>query len=171
MSSIARPPVYTIRLSGTNTLTADTSLQPIFDSVGTGSLTLPVAVYFFHAHVTVTNMNATSGNALIDWQGAGTANVTDWLWHAIGADGVLSAAGTMSGSFNVAKASPASIVTAAVNTVLGVSCWGSFRVTTAGTIIPSIQLVTGNAAVVSIGSYFRVEPWASSAVQTVGPFS
>jgi hypothetical protein len=54
----------------------------------------------------------------------------------------------------------------------GAAMWfvgkGSFTVTGAGTLIPSIDQVTAAAAVVKIGSYFSCERIGSTSVVSIG---
>jgi len=71
----------------------------------------------------------------------------------IGAGGAGAADG---GSYWTGVTSNAAIVPVATSTDLGVRIQGLFRVSVAGTIIPSITLATANAAVVQPNTYFRV---------------
>jgi len=113
-------------------------------------------------------MSATSGNAAIDILGAGTATCAAWLWHAVGVDGATATAATQTGSTTVTQQSVASIVTAGTGTAMTVNLRGTFEVTGAGTIIPSLTLVTANAAVVAIGSYIKFNRIGSTSVVSVG---
>jgi hypothetical protein len=48
---------------------------------------------------------------------------------------------------------------------------GMFRVTATGTVIPQIQLVTGNAAVAKAGSFFRATRIGADTDTTIGTWS
>lgn len=159
---------HIIRLDANYTLTSSTSEQKLFNSPANGRLSLETGTYFFDAMLSVQSMSATSGNAAIDWLGAGTATVTHWLWHAWGQDQSNANAGATSGSFAQAQQGVASVVTAGVGTILWLTATGTFKVTGAGTLIPSITLVTAAAAVVQAGSHFRCRRQGSTSLVSVG---
>jgi hypothetical protein len=166
------PCVYFIRLTGVNTLVSNTNPQAIFGNIGGGTLTLPVGTYFFECLLSISSMSATSGNAKIDFLGAGTATTLKWLWNAQGYDATPAAGATaVLGHVYAASASGASVLTAATGTGLDVYMKGSFDVSVAGTIIPTITLVTASAAAIAVGSHFRCFCVGAAAVQTVGRWS
>jgi len=153
---------YFVCLSASYTLTSQTQAQKIFNATSNGALTLPAGTYIFEMLLSVSSMSATSGNAKIDILGSGTAAIGTVLYHTVGLDGAVNTAAGFGGSMSNAVGSPASIVSAATNTALQISLRGTFRVTSQGTIIPSISLVTAASAVVAAGSYFRCRPMGSS---------
>lgn len=142
------------RIATARTLTSTTTAQAIFDSAN-DTLTLTTGVYFFDGLLRLSSMSATSGNFQFQILGAGTAVLNDVLYHAVGTDGATDTAATQTGSTSVTSSSAASIVTASTNTNAHVNLKGTFEVTSAGTIIPSIALVTASAAIVAAGSYLR----------------
>lgn len=147
-----------IRAAVARTLPNDTNLNAIFNDPANGTLTLETGVYKFEIMVRVSAMSATSGNALINIDGAGTATVGSYLWFATAADN--SALATPVGwesSMIATAATAASAATAGVGTIMGLYGTGTFDVTVAGTIIPSIDQVTAAAASVAAGSYFMCE--------------
>lgn len=148
-------PVSWIRQAASRTLTSTTAEQKLFDSVTNGALTLPTGVFFFEGMVYITGLSATSGNMAFDILGAGTAVLSDVLYQAVGIDGAAAAAATQTGSTMIQGQSPASIVTAGTATACAFSLEGTFEVTTAGTIIPSVSLVTAAAGTVAAGTYFK----------------
>jgi hypothetical protein len=164
---------YFICLSGTNALTNDTTEQPIFDSVGGGVLTLPTGTYWFESLVSISGLSATSGNAAFDFLAAGTATVGSILYQVMGNDLAVGAAGAnISGAMHVTQQTNTNLAAAGTATHIGFYVTGTFRVTGAGTIIPSITFLNNpSAAVVAIGSFFRVRCIGSSSVQTVGQWS
>lgn len=138
-------------------LTNSTAVQKAFNHSTNGTVTLPVGTYEFQALLHVENMSATSGNAQFDLKGAGTAVIGTVTYNGSGVDSsTVTAAAAQSGALSTTVGSAASIVTAAVGTGLGVLIDGTFVVTTAGTIIPSIALVTANAASMKAGSFFKL---------------
>lgn len=153
---------HLIRQAFSRTLPNDTNENAIFNSVTNGRITLETGTYRFGGMLYVTGMSATSGNFLIDVLGAGTAVCADWIWQAWGTDNTTPTnAGTKTGSFTITQQSVASVVTAATGTRCAVQIEGMMEVTTAGTLIPSLDQVTAAAATLAAGSYF----W----IQRVGP--
>lgn len=165
------PMVQFVRVATVRSLPNDTNLNAIFDSPANGRITLPVGTYLFDALISVANMSATSGNALLNWLGGGDATITNWLWHLVGADVVIAGQGTGTTSIFTTQASGASAVVAGTATAMHVRAHGTFEVTAPGTLIPSIDLVTANAALVSAGSYFRCYPIGAVGVVSVGPWT
>lgn len=166
------PVVQFIRADTARTLPNDINENAIFNVPANGRVTLGVGVYRFELVLAVTSMSATSGNALIDILGAGTAVVGSWVWMYYGKDGTNATAAAVNGATRVTQDSAASIVTAGTGTEMMVCAMGSFEVTTAGTLIPSIDQVTAAAAVVAAGSYFRVEKMdGGTATSSVGDWA
>lgn len=158
-----------IRQAASRSLPNNTNENAIFDSVANGRLTLEAGTYFFGGMIYVTGMSATNGNASIDILGAGSATCADWLWQAWGVDNTtLTNAGTRTGSFSITQQSAASVATAGTGTGLAVQIEGTVEVTSAGTMIPSIDLVTASAATLAAGSYFWFERIGAPNVVSVG---
>lgn len=144
-----------IRLSADYTLSSSTLPQKIFNSTTNGELTLGTGIYRFITTLYLTTMSATSGNFAFNLTGTGSATVGGILYHSYGIDSSTPLnAGTRTGSGSVTSGSAASVVTAATGTGAIVTIEGIFAVTSAGTIVPSIALVTAAAAVVKAGSHF-----------------
>lgn len=145
-----------IKQSADYTLTSVNTEQKAFNESANGALTLTTGTYFYDLLLHIDTMNATSGNCAVDVLGAGTAVVDKWLQAGYGIDNnnAVNNAFSLTGSAWNSQQSPNSVVTAAVGTAMFVHVGGTFRCTTGGTIIPSITLVTANAAVVKTGSYF-----------------
>jgi hypothetical protein len=156
-------------LSGSYTLTSNTNVQKLFNATANGTLTLEPGTYMFECLISLSSMSATSGNAAFSL--AGTATLGTILMFCDGVDGATATAAAGSNSMAITAAFPASMVTAGVGTALQAYIKGTFRVTVAGTIIPSIQLVTAAAAVVAAGSFFRCRRVGSASVTNVGQWS
>lgn len=168
------PTKYSLCLSGTNTLTSSTSEQALFDSVGTGTLTLPTGTFYFSTQVALSSMSATLGNLAFDILGAGTATLGTVQYNCQGIDGAaatMNTAFTLTGSTMNQAQTPASLVSAGISTECQFQCSGTFRVTATGTIIPSATLVTAAAAVVAIGSNFTCHSIGRSNFTNIGPWS
>lgn len=144
----------TVRTPSARNLTNSTASQAIFDSAN-DVLTLPTGTYIFKALLSLSGMSSTSGNFQFQLLGAGNAVLADIIIYAVGIDGATATAAAQTGSTSVTANSPASIVSAGTGTGAQTLIEGTFEVTTAGTIIPSLALVTASAAVLAAGSYFQ----------------
>ena len=142
--------------------------QKLFNATANGRLTLETGTYFFECVMSVSGMSATSGNAAFDILGAGGATIGTVLYHVTGVDGNANTAATQTGATSTSAQTPTSMVTAGTGTVMNASLRGTFEVTAAGTIVPSITLVTASAATVAAGTYFRCRRIGSVTVGTVG---
>lgn len=160
-NAVSVPLVNFITLGSNYTLTSTTSKQKLFNTTTNGRLTLPTGLYRFDSHLLITTMSANSGNAAFSVDGAGsTAGITVVAQDSYGAEGT--AAGiltplTLSGSGSNTADTAASAITAATSVAMRVRWSGLFKVTSAGTIVPNIALVTAAAAVVLAASWFTVE--------------
>jgi len=161
------PVKHFIRCDSARTLPNDTNENAIFNSPTNGRITLETGLYFFEGVISISAMSATTGNARIDIRGAGTATMAAWCWWSNAAESTTTP-GTDQAAVFVAEDSSASIATAGTGTVLGIHIKGSVEVTAAGTVIPSIDLVTAAAAIVAIGSYIEFERRGSTSVVSVG---
>ena len=158
-----------IRAATSRSLTSSTAEQALFNSPTNGRITLEVGLYFFEGMLYLTGMSGTSGNAAFDIVGAGTAATADWLWHAVGIDNTTpTSAATQTGTFSITQQSAASMVTAGTGTGMGAELRGTFEVTTAGTLIPSVTLVTASAATLAAGSYVMLRRMGAPNYTNVG---
>lgn len=166
------PVRHFIRCDSARTLPNDANENPIFNSPANGTITLETGCYVFEALIRITGMSATSGNALIDILGAGTATAAAWNWYYTGVDATDPAVPiAFQSGIRVTQDSAASIVTAGTGTGLGLWIRGTCEITVAGTLIPSIDLVTATAGSVGIGSYFMIERVGSTSVVSVGQWT
>ena len=163
--------------TGTKTMTSNTNLQSLFGG-GTGGLTngaLTVAAatsYYFECSMNLSTMSGTSGNLGFSIVGAGTATFTSAAWHAFGLDATTqTTAAAIGGIFNATQAATGNIVTAGTGTAVSVFVKGIFRINAGGTIIPSVQLTTANAAVIGTNTWFRCYPVGSNTIISVGNWS
>lgn len=146
--------VAIVHLAADYTLTSTTSAQKLFNSTTNGRLTLTTGVYRIEGLIHLNTMSATSGNGQFDLLGAGGATLAGQLFHIVGVDGAIATTANQTGSTSQASStSAASAVTAGTSTVMTMNIRGAFECTVAGTIVPSIALVTAAAAVVKRGSF------------------
>jgi hypothetical protein len=164
---------FWIQQNATYTLTSSTAAQKLFNASTNGTLTLPIGTYRYEALLYLSSMSATAGNAAFGVLGAGTATIASSLAQATGQDASANAVGAnIGGSYWTTATSGASLVTATTGVALGTSVRGTFRISAAGTIIPSVTLLTAAAAVVNIDSYFMCRRISTSATATTyGPWS
>lgn len=160
-----------ISLSATNTLGSTTDEQALFDSVGGGALYLLTGVYFFDTAFSLSSMSATSGNCAFDILGGGTATIGSVLYSSRGVDEATDSVRAWQNAMMTQGQTPASAANAGTATTFQFHASGNFRVTAAGTIIPSVSLVTAAAAVVAVGSFFRCKYAGPVGHQTRGPWS
>lgn len=165
------PSIHFIRQQASRTLTSVTTEQKLFDSVTNGTLNLATGVYLFGGLFSLSGMSATSGNAAFDILGAGTATLGVTLYNGIGVDGLTATAASQTGSTMVSGQTPASACTAGTGTGMQFGMRGNFEITVAGTIIPSVTLVTAAAATVAAGSYFWCHRLGAAGVLSVGDWS
>ena len=160
-----------IRADATRTFASVGTAQAIFTNPANGRLTLPVGLYTVDGLLNIGSMSATSGNLAFSLLGAGTATLGSILCHVVGVDGAPGVAATQTGSTMVAAATPVSAVTAGTGTSCTLNIKGSFEVTVAGTLVPSITLVTAAAAVLAVGSYLSIVPRGTVSTVSVGAWS
>jgi hypothetical protein len=157
-------------LTSNYSLGNNTTPQPIFVTTlaPTGKTGLSVGKYFFESLIQITNMSATSGNALINVLGGGSATMANALFMVDGVDASSpSTPQTWGGSaISGANATGAAAVIATTGTAMVVRLRGTFEITVAGTIQPQIQLANASAAVVTAGSYIRFSPLSIGSIIT-----
>lgn len=168
LSAAAAAPAWLMQTAD-YTLTSTTSAQQIFNQVANGRLTLGTGVYEFALFLYMTGMSATAGNAALDILGAGTAVCDRWGWSESGMD----AGAPLGQSLYLTQSAVSNSVaymasSTGTGTGLAAKAAGMFRVSTAGTLIPSLALTTAAAAVVKAGSWFRITKVGESANSYVG---
>lgn len=163
---------FWIQQNATYTLTSSTSAQKLFNASTNGTLTLPIGTYRYQAFVYLSSMSATTGSGAFGILGAGTATIASALSQAVGVDGLPATGAGTGNSYWTGVTSSAPIVTTQINTALGISISGTFRVSVAGTIIPSFTLTTAAAAIMQPDTYFMCRRISTSATATTyGPWS
>lgn len=163
------PSEQAIRQTTGYTLTSQTAAQQLFDTTANGAVTLPAGTYFFECIFTLSSMSATSGT--FGFALGGSASLGTMLWEARAAMTATPAtAVTPSVTMNTNLANTA--LTANSTAAAGYAAIrGLMRVNTAGTVIPQVSLSVAAAAIVANNSHFRITPFGSLSVGSVGNWS
>ena len=154
------------------TLTSQTAAQKLFNATTNGAVTLPIGTYQFECAFSLTSMSGTSGSfgfAMV----AGTAVIGSQGWNAV-SQKVTALNGQNSASVATYNTAANTTLSATNTSTSGYAfIRGIIKITTAGTLIPSVSLGVAAAAVVGINSYFKISPitGASAANITVGNWS
>ena len=158
-------------LNATYTLTSQTAAQKLFNNTANGTTTLPVGTYFFECFYNLSSMSATSGS--FGFALGGTATITQ-QWRSLAQKGTATLATATAAQTTFSTAANTTLATASVNTVGYAFISGVINVTVTGTVIPQVSLGIAAAAVVGVGSYFKinaVSPTNSTTNVTVGNWS
>lgn len=153
-------PEYWVMLASDYVLTSTTATQKLFNATTNGALTLQPGVYEFSLLARLTGMSSTSGNLQFSVLGAGTATIgSGALNYSSGADatGAATSPAALSGAVLTGTTTYQPMVTGGIGVQLQAIASGMFRVTAAGTIIPSVTLNTAIAATVVAGTTFIVK--------------
>ena len=153
-------------LTTLHTLANQTAAQALLNATTNGAVTLPTGTFEFECLFSLTSMSSTSGS--FGFALGGSATFTQ-AWQAIADKGVLATASSPQQTFNTAANT--SLATAGTGTTGECMIKGIITVTGAGTVIPQVSLTTAAAAVVGVGSYFKIAPLGSSSVTNVGNWS
>lgn len=146
-------PEYWMILSSNYNLASTTATQRMFNATPNGALALGVGVYDYELTMLVTGMSSTGGNLAFNILGAGTATLgSNNMTYVMGQDGNTNSPSTISGTvfFGTTSANP--VVTSSTATNCAAQLSGIFRVTAAGTIIPSVALANSSAAAIFAGT-------------------
>ena len=156
---------YTV-LQATNTLTSQTAAQALFDVTGSGQVTLVAGTYEFECVFSLSSMSGSSGSFGFDLGGGATFTQ---YWWSLANKATLATAATGQVTYNTAANT--TLVTANTNTVAFARIHGVVIVTVGGTLIPQVSLGAAAAAVVGVGSFFKIRALGSSAATTSGNWS
>lgn len=158
------------------TLTSQTAAQKLFNATTNGQVTLTAGTYGFDCFFSLSSMSGTAGT--FGFALGGTATLTQyWVANArkvatlTDTAGNVTTATALTTTFNTAANTNLTVVTGSTATNAFASINGVIVVTVDGTVIPQVSLTQAAAAVVGTGSYFRIRPYGSSSVSTVGNWS
>jgi len=156
-----------ILLQSAYTLTSQTAAQKLFNTPASGQVTLSVGTYEFECAYSLTAMSATS--AAYGFALGGTATFTQFYTTIAKKDTGLSSPLSANITFNTAANTSISGSNTGTGGIANIS--GIINVSVTGTVIPQVSLGIAAAAVVGIGSYFRIRPIGSTTVTSVGNWS
>jgi hypothetical protein len=138
------------------TLTSQTAAQKLFNASTNGAVTLPVGTYEFECQFVLTSLSALAnyiGFAMV----SGTAVIGSQLWVAMASKVILppNPVATLI-SYNTTANTQVTSSNTGTNATAFIR--GIIKITTAGTIIPSVSMSVAAAAIVSANSYFKISP-------------
>jgi len=158
-----------ILLQATNTLTSQTAAQALFDVTGSGQVTLVPGTYEFECTFSLSSMSGSSGS--FGFALGGGATLTQY-WVATARKSALTDTATTNPSvvsYNTAAntaLTAANLITTGFARIIGLAI-----VTVGGTVIPQVSLGVAAAAVVGIGSYFKIRALGGAAATSSGNWS
>lgn len=150
----------------TYTLTSQTAAQKLFNAVSNGTVTLVAGTYEFECTFSLSSMNALSGSFGFALGGGATLSQ---YWWSLANKATLATAATGQVTYNTAANT--TLATATTGTVGFARITGVTIVTVGGTLIPQVSLTQLAAAVVGIGSYFKIRALGDSAAVSIGNWS
>jgi hypothetical protein len=152
--SVVAAEQYTV-LTSTYTLTSQTPAQKLFNTSSTGAVTLPIGNYQFECFFSLSSISATSGSFGFALGGGATFTQS---YYCEAQKPVTSNATAAAPFVTYNTTSNTSLTTANTNTTGYAFIRGYINVTAAGTVIPQVSQTTAAAAVVGVGSYFKISP-------------
>lgn len=152
----------------TYTLASQTAAQKLFNATTNGQVTLTAGTYGFDCFFSLSSMSASSGS--FGFAFGGTATVTQ-SFRAAAQKGTATLSTATATQVTYNTTANTTLATASTNTVGYAQIDGILVVTVGGTLIPQVSLGVASAAVVGVGSYFRIRPYGSSSVSFVGNWS
>jgi hypothetical protein len=155
-----------ILLQATNTLTSQTAAQALFDVTGSGQVTLVAGTYEFECQFSLSSMSGSSGS--FGFALGGGATFTQYWW-SLANKATLATAANGQVTFNTAANT--TIATASTGTAAFARIHGGVIVTVGGTVIPQVSLGVAAAAVVGVGSFFKIRALGGAAVTSSGNWS
>jgi len=156
-----------ILLQAAYTLTSQTAAQKLFNTPASGQVTLSVGTYEFECFYSLSSLSSTSG--AFGFALGGTATFTQFFQSLAIRNGTVSSPTAPNTTYNIAANTNISGNSTATTGYANIS--GIINVSVTGTIIPQVSLGIAAAAIVGIGSYFRIRPIGSTTVTSVGNWS
>jgi hypothetical protein len=150
----------------THTLASQTAAQPLFDITTNGQVTLVAGTYEFECQFSLSSMSGSSGS--FGFALGGGATFTQYWW-SLANKATLATAANGQVTFNTAANT--TLVTANTNTVAFARIHGVVIVTVGGTVIPQASLGVAAAAVVGVGSFFKIRALGGAAATSSGNWS
>ena len=162
---------YTV-LQATNTLTNATTAQALFDVTGSGQVTLVAGTYEFDCQFLLSSMSTNAASTFSFALAGGATFNQYWTSTAVKAAAGTSANAQITHHTGASGVFPTNIASVSAVAAGAARVSGIVIVTVGGTLIPQIQQVAfATAAVVGIGSFFKIRALGSSAATTSGNWS
>lgn len=152
--------------TATYTLTSQTAAQKLFNASTNGQVTLVAGTYEFDCVFSLSSMSSSSGSFGFALGGGATFTQS---WWAMANKAALATAAAGQVTYNTAANT--TLATASVNTVGFARCNGLITVTIGGTVIPQVSLGVAAAAVVGVGSYFKIRALGGATASASGNWS
>jgi len=149
----------------TYTLTSQTAAQKLF-STANGAVTLVPGTYEFECQFSLSSMSSSSGS--FGFALGGAATKTEYWWSLANKATLATAA---AGQVTYNTTANTAIATATTATVAYARVHGVVIVTVGGTLIPQVSLGVAAAAVVGIGSFFKIRALGGAAATSSGNWS
>lgn len=161
---ITQTAAYTTPVGTSNTL------KQLFNATTNGAMTSSAnTTYFFECMFYISAM---SGTSTLQFGFLGTAVFSSALYMAIANKAALAVQTASSHTMITNTAKTPTIITASNATATGYAyIYGKITVTTAGTIIPAFALSTAAAAVVNVGSFFKIWEAGSNTELKIGDWT
>jgi hypothetical protein len=150
----------------THTLASQTAAQPLFDITTNAQVTLVAGTYEFECQFSLSSMSGSSGS--FGFALGGGATFTQYWW-SLANKATLATAANGQVTFNTAANT--TLVTANGNTVAFARVHGVVIVSVGGTLIPQVSLGVAAAAVVGVGSFFKIRALGGAAATSSGNWS
>ena len=156
---------YTLQ-TATHTLASQTAAQALFDATTNGQVTLVAGTYEFECQFSLSSMSGSSGS--FGFALGGGATFTQYWWSLANKATLATAA---NGQVTYNTAANTALVSANTNTVAFARIHGVVIVTVGGTVIPQVSLGVAAAAVVGIGSFFKIRALGGATAASSGNWS
>jgi hypothetical protein len=155
----------------TYTLANNTSAQKLFGATTNGQITLVAGTYEFDCQFLLSSMSGSSSTFAFALAGGATFNQY-WTSVAVKAAAGASVNAQITHHTGASGVFPTNIATASTATAGAARISGITVITVGGTLIPQIQQVTAStAAVVGVGSYFKIRALGGAAAASSGNWS
>jgi len=162
-------------LQATNTLTSQTAAQALFDVTGSGQVTLVAGTYEFECQFSLSSMSGTAGT--FGFALGGGATFTQYWWALArkaaftNTAGAVTLATAVTTTYNTAANTTLTDTTSSTGTTAFARIHGVVIVSVGGTLIPQVSLTQAAAAVVGIGSFFKIRALGGAAATSSGNWS
>jgi len=150
----------------TYTLTSQTAAQKLFGVSTNGAVTLVPGTYEFECQFSLSSMSSSSGS--FGFALGGGATFTQYWWSLANKATLATAA---NGQVTYNTAANTTLVSANTNTVAFARIHGVVIVTVGGTVIPQVSLGVAAAAVVGVGSFFKIRALGGATAASSGNWS